>query len=74
MLTREQNDDIPRDAVGAKFICERTEVANVSKWLAPLIPDNLKAIEAATVARALLKAVPASKGRRVMLSSELRLA
>jgi YebC/PmpR family DNA-binding regulatory protein len=32
-LTREQNDDIPKDAAGAKFICERTEVATVSKWL-----------------------------------------
>ena len=32
-LTREQNDDIPSGAAGAKFICERTEVANVSKWL-----------------------------------------
>ena len=45
---------------------------NVSKWLAPLIPDNLKAIEAAAVARALLQAVPVSTGRRVMLSGELR--
>lgn len=33
-LTREQNDDIPRDAIGAKFICERTDVGTVSKWLA----------------------------------------
>src|SRR5262245_16803372 len=32
-LTHDQNDDIPKDATGAKFICERTEVANVSKWL-----------------------------------------
>ena len=32
-LTHEQNDDIPKEAAGAKFICERTEVANVSKWL-----------------------------------------
>jgi YebC/PmpR family DNA-binding regulatory protein len=32
-LTREQNDDIPRGALGAKFICERTDVATVSKWL-----------------------------------------
>jgi YebC/PmpR family DNA-binding regulatory protein len=32
-LTREQNDDIPADAAGAKFICERTDVATVSKWL-----------------------------------------
>jgi YebC/PmpR family DNA-binding regulatory protein len=33
-LTHEQNDDVPRDALGAKFICERTEVAAVSGWLA----------------------------------------
>ena len=32
-LTREQNDDIPKDTAGAKFICERTDVATVSKWL-----------------------------------------
>ncbi len=33
-LTRTQNDDIPKDAAGAKFICERTDVGTVSKWLA----------------------------------------
>ena len=33
-LTHAQNDDIPADATGAKFITERTETANVSKWLA----------------------------------------
>jgi YebC/PmpR family DNA-binding regulatory protein len=32
-LTHEQNDDIPADATGAKFICDRTDVAAVSKWL-----------------------------------------
>jgi len=32
-LTHEQNDDIPADAAGAKFICDRTSVAAVSKWL-----------------------------------------
>ena len=32
-LTHEQNDDIPKDAAGAKFICDRTEVGTVSKWL-----------------------------------------
>ena len=32
-LTHEQNDDIPADAAGTKFICERTAVAAVSKWL-----------------------------------------
>lgn len=32
-LTGEQNDDIPDGASGAKFICDRTAVAAVSKWL-----------------------------------------
>lgn len=32
-LTHEQNDDIPAEAAGAKFVCERTAVAEVSKWL-----------------------------------------
>lgn len=32
-LTHEQNDDIPKETAGAKFICERTVVGDVSKWL-----------------------------------------
>jgi YebC/PmpR family DNA-binding regulatory protein len=32
-LTHAQNDDIPAEATGAKFITERTETAAVSKWL-----------------------------------------
>ena len=32
-LAHEQNDDIPEGAAGAKFICERTAVAAVAKWL-----------------------------------------
>lgn len=32
-ITHEQNDDIPEGVAGAKFICERTAVAAVSKWL-----------------------------------------
>ena len=32
-LTHEQNDDIPAEAAGAKFICDRTVVATVSTWL-----------------------------------------
>ncbi|MDF2465457.1 MAG: putative nucleoside-diphosphate-sugar epimerase [Ramlibacter sp.] len=63
-----------REALGQPVRGGEKLALNVSKLLAPLIPDNLKAIEAAAVARALLKAVPASKGRRVMLSSELRRA
>ena len=32
-VTHAQNDDIPKESAGAKFICERTEVGTVSKWL-----------------------------------------
>lgn len=32
-LTHQQNDDIPRDATGAKFICERGDIKAVSQWL-----------------------------------------
>jgi uncharacterized protein YbjT (DUF2867 family) len=44
----------------------------VSRWLGPLIPANYRSIAAASVARALLQAVPSSTGKRVMLSGELR--
>ena len=33
-LTHEQNDDIPADRKGARFITDRTATAAVSKWLA----------------------------------------
>jgi len=33
-LTHEQNDDIPADTLGARFITDRTATATVSKWLA----------------------------------------
>jgi len=32
-LTHEQNDDIPAEALGARFITERTETAASTKWL-----------------------------------------
>jgi len=32
-LTHEQNDDIPAEAAGARFICDRSAVHAVSKWL-----------------------------------------
>jgi uncharacterized protein YbjT (DUF2867 family) len=63
-----------REALGQPPRAGEKLALNVSKWLAPLIPDNLKAIDASAVARALLKAVPASQGQRVMLSAELRRA
>lgn len=33
VLTHEQNDDIPADAAGARFVCERTAVHTVATWL-----------------------------------------
>ena len=33
-LTHQQNDDIPADATGARFITERTATAAATKWLA----------------------------------------
>ncbi|HEX8373008.1 MAG TPA: YebC/PmpR family DNA-binding transcriptional regulator [Chthoniobacterales bacterium] len=33
-LSHEQNDDVPADATGARFITDRTETAAASKWLA----------------------------------------
>jgi YebC/PmpR family DNA-binding regulatory protein len=32
-LTHDQNDDIPAEVTGARFICERTSVHAVAKWL-----------------------------------------
>jgi YebC/PmpR family DNA-binding regulatory protein len=32
-LSHEQNDDIPADTAGARFICDRTAVHAVAKWL-----------------------------------------
>lgn len=45
---------------------------NISRVLAPLIPDNYKSIPASSVARALLAQVPKARGKLVMLSSQLR--
>lgn len=46
----------------------------VSKWLAPLIPGNYLPIEAHQVARALLRSVREARGRRILLSGQLRAA
>ena len=32
-LSHDQNDDIPADATGARFVCDRTSVHTVSQWL-----------------------------------------
>lgn len=43
-----------------------------SSWLRPLIPADYRPITAADVARALLREVPRTSGRRVLLSSEMQ--
>jgi uncharacterized protein YbjT (DUF2867 family) len=45
----------------------------VSRWLRPVIPANFRAIRAANVARALLRAVPTARGKRVLLSGQMQL-
>ena len=47
---------------------------NISRVLAPLIPDNYKSILASSVAAALLRTVPVARGKVVLLSAQLRTA
>ena len=44
----------------------------VARWLGPLIPANYRPINVKAVARALVQAVRETKGRRIILSGELR--
>jgi uncharacterized protein YbjT (DUF2867 family) len=44
----------------------------VARCLGPLIPANYRPISVKCVAKALLKSVPDTKGRRTLLSGELR--
>lgn len=45
---------------------------HVSRWLGPLIPRNYRSIQAKDVAGALLREVPAARGRMVMLSGAMQ--
>jgi uncharacterized protein YbjT (DUF2867 family) len=44
----------------------------LSRWLGPLIPANYRSIDVKAVARAMLKAVRETEGKRVLLSGELQ--
>ncbi|HEX7891201.1 MAG TPA: nucleoside-diphosphate sugar epimerase [Ramlibacter sp.] len=44
----------------------------VSRWLRPVIPANYRAIRAQDVAKALLRAVPTSRGKQVLLSGAMQ--
>jgi len=61
-----------RESLGQPTRPGETLALVLSGWLAWLIPDNYKAIEAARVAGALLQAVPASSGLRILPSAEMR--
>jgi uncharacterized protein YbjT (DUF2867 family) len=61
-----------RESLGQPVRSGEGLALNVSRWLAPLIPDNYRSIDARCVARALLKTVPVTRGRRVLLSGEMQ--
>jgi uncharacterized protein YbjT (DUF2867 family) len=61
-----------REALGrASGLAERVATA-VSKLLGPLVPSNYRPIAAADVARALLKRMPAARGRVVLPSGDMQ--
>ena len=62
-----------RESLGQPVRSGEGLALNVSRWLAPLIPDNYRSIDVKAVARALLTAIRETKGRRIILSGELRL-
>jgi uncharacterized protein YbjT (DUF2867 family) len=61
-----------RESLGQPVRSGETWGFALGKALGFLIPANYKPIEAASVARALLAAVPKAQGRRVLLSGEMR--
>jgi uncharacterized protein YbjT (DUF2867 family) len=62
-----------REALGQPLRPGEKIGLSVTRWLGPLIPANYRAIDVKAVARALLTAVRETKGRRVILSGELRM-
>ncbi|RYG10287.1 MAG: hypothetical protein EON92_12975 [Burkholderiales bacterium] len=61
-----------REALGQPLRSGEKLALNVSRWLAPLIPANLKSIPAKAVANALLQTVPVTAGKTVLLSGQMR--
>lgn len=63
-----------REALGQPLRAGEEIGLKVSRWLAPLIPANLRPIAAAAVARALVRTVRESSGRRLLLSGQMQSA
>lgn len=61
-----------REALGQPARAGEEIGLKVSRWLAPLIPANLRPIAAAAVARALARAVRQTGGQRVLLSGAMQ--
>ncbi|RYX90233.1 MAG: nucleoside-diphosphate sugar epimerase [Comamonadaceae bacterium] len=62
-----------REAVGQPLRSGEKLALRISRWLAPVIPVNLRSIDVRKVAGGLLRAVPArGPGVHVMLSGELQ--
>jgi uncharacterized protein YbjT (DUF2867 family) len=61
-----------REALGQPLRGGEKLALNVSRIFSPLVPDNLKSIDASAVAHALLEAVPRRSGRHVLLSGQMR--
>jgi uncharacterized protein YbjT (DUF2867 family) len=61
-----------RQALGQRVRPGEARTAWIQKYLSFLIPANYKPIEAAAVARALLRAVPTARGKTVLLSGAMQ--
>lgn len=63
-----------RESLGQPRRGGETLAVAVTRWLAPLVPDHYKSIDAHAVAAALLSAVPLRQGLQVLQSGEMRRA
>jgi uncharacterized protein YbjT (DUF2867 family) len=61
-----------REALGQPLRGGEKLALNLSRWLRPVIPANLRSIAARDVAAALLREVPAAQGHRVLLSGAMQ--
>jgi uncharacterized protein YbjT (DUF2867 family) len=61
-----------RESLGQPLRSGEKTALRVSRWLRPLIPANLRSIEAARVARSLTRTLPLAEGKRVLLSGEMQ--
>lgn len=63
-----------REALGQPPRAGEKVALRISSLLRPLIPANLRSIDATAVAQALLKHVPSAKGKHVLLSGQMQRA